>query len=562
MEVEAHRVRRTRRSACGHTQYTIACAALLVISRPTCVWSRTARGAAIHGEPLRGDKDGKNLSENLITSRSRACAQWGALLLFLLTAIVFSPVLGHRFIVSWDDRTAILANPDYNPPSVGHLVHYWTRPPAKSLFYVPITYTIWGALAAVARHSAPAGVPFNPAFFYGANLLAHAVSAVLVFLILRRLVWADLAAWIGAGVFALHPIQVEAVSTAWDLYTPLSAAFSLLAIWRYLVFSDQRQSDHVTTRTRGRWNYAIASFSFACALLTKPTVAITPLIIAAIELGMRGRRPRSLIGPLAPWLIAAGVIVWLDQRIPAAGRAFVPDWWIRPMVPLDAIAFYLGKILFPVRLCMDYGRTPWSVAGRPAVRATYLITFALFAAAWLARKRWPVVVTGFAIFVVALLPTTGIVPFTFQYYSTVADRYAYLAMLGPVLVVAACISKVPAKWAISGGSAVLSLLAVLSVLQLRHWRDDWQLAVHTVQINPVSIAGAGTFKFLLAEPPADLPGSQSLAIPPCSLDSRELIQAGKQLEKGGFPYISGECYRRAHEESEKRRPLPAASHTE
>lgn len=501
----------------------------------------------------------KRLSEILLTSPERSAhgvrqsALFGTILLFLLTAIAFSPVLGHRFIVSWDDLTAILANPDYNPPSLSHLAHYWTRPPAKSLFYVPITYTIWSALAALSRGSAPAGVPFNPAFFYGANLLAHAISAALAFLILRRLIPVNWAAWLGTGVFALHPIQVEAVSTAWNLYTPLSAVFGLLAIWRYLIYSDQIERGGDANRSRAWWNYAIATFSFTCALLTKPTVATVPFMIMAIELGLRGRNLRAMIAPLAPWLSVAAVVVWLDQRIPAAGRAFVPDWWLRPMVPLDAIAFYLGKILFPVRLCMDYGRTPWFVAGRPIIRATCLIALALFAAAFLARKRCPAIVTAFAIFVVALLPTIGIVPFTFQYYSTVADRYAYLAMLGPAIVVATLLSRISAGWAVPTGSAALALLAALSITQLRHWRDDWQLAAYTVKINPASVAGAGTFKLLLEETTAGvLPNGKTIAIPPCSLSPRELLQAGSRLEKGGFPYIAGECYRRALKPSERR----------
>ena len=55
------------------------------------------------------------------------------------------------------------------------------------------------------------------------------------------------------------------------------------------------------------------------------------------------------------------------------GNIFVPDPLLRPLVPLDAIAFYLGKLLVPLHLVMDYGRTPYSIAGKPAVRITCLI---------------------------------------------------------------------------------------------------------------------------------------------------------------------------------------------
>jgi Flp pilus assembly protein TadD len=44
------------------------------------------------------------------------------------------------------------------------------------LFYVPVTYTIWGAAAWAAHPTAPPGLPFNPAFFYAINLIAHAAD--------------------------------------------------------------------------------------------------------------------------------------------------------------------------------------------------------------------------------------------------------------------------------------------------------------------------------------------------------------------------------------------------
>jgi hypothetical protein len=464
----------------------------------------------------------------------------GALLLFVVTLLVFSPVLTHHFVLSWDDRTAILTNPDYNPPRLGKLVHYWTRPPAGGLFYVPITYTIWGLLAMVARGSAPAGVPFDPRIFYAANLLAHATAAVLVYAILRLLVRNNWAAWIGAAFFALHPIQVEAVASAWDLYGPLSAAFGLLSVWRYLLYSDQIRSPQAADRVRARWNYAMASFAFVCAMLTKPTVATIPLIVAAIELCLRKRGIWRLVMTLGPWLGAAAWVAWLDQQAPATARVYVPALWLRPLVALDAIAFYIGKIFVPVRLCMDYGRGPWQVTGRTEIRLTCLIALALLIVAVALRQKLPGFVAAFAIYVVALLPTSGIVPFTFQYYSTVADRYAYLAMLGPALAVGLLLARCPARRAVLA-SVVLATLSLLSLAQLRHWKDDWTLAAYTVQTNPHAAGGAGIFMYLLrpheaAAPPA----GRALAMPPCTLDASQLDRSAQLLDKGGFSQLATE----------------------
>jgi protein O-mannosyl-transferase len=471
---------------------------------------------------------------------------FAALLLFVITLAVFSPVLGHRFIGTWDDPIAIVNNPDYNPPRWQNLIHYWTRPPAKGLFYVPVTYTLWGVVAFIAQHSNPRGAAFHPALFYALNWLAHATSAATVYLVLRRLVRLTWAAWVGAALFALHPIQVEAVASAWSLYTPLSAAFAFFAMWQYLCWSDRRRSDESKERAVAWRNYAPGCLGFALALLTKPTVAAVPLMLIAIELGLRGRRLREVIMPLAPWLCAAIVIVWFNQRVPATGRVYVPEAWLRPLVPLDAIGFYLDKVLLPVNLCMDYGRTPWLVAGRITFRATYVIAAILIVAAWVWRRRWPVLSTAFAIFVLALLPVSGIVPFTFQYFSTVADRYVYLAMLGPALAVGALLACFPNRALPAGALAVLIGLAVLSVIQLRHWQDDWKLAAYTVKINPRSMAAVGALQSLFAPSgPGERSGHALVAPARCTLDRPALLETGDRLARAGFHTEAAECYRRA-----------------
>lgn len=467
------------------------------------------------------------------------------LLLFVMTVAAFSPVLGHHFIESWDDRTAILANPDYNPPHWRNLIHYWTRPPAKGLFYVPVTYTLWGAAAFVARHSAPPGVPFDPRFFYAINLVAHAGSAAMAFLILRELVRPVWAAWAGAAFFALHPIQVEAVANAWGMYTPLSAAFAFFAMWQYLRWSDRTHGDDPRERAAAWRNYAAACAGFALALLTKPTVAAVPLMLGAIELGLRGRKWRAVVWALGPWLAAAAAVAWFNQRIPATGRVYVPDIWLRPMVPLDAITFYLAKILVPLNLCMDYGRTPWSVAGKPAVHLTCVVGVALIVFAWRVRRRWPYAATAFAVFVAALIPVSGIVPFTFQYYSTVADRYAYLAMLGPALGVAALCARFRGRAAAFFASFGLLVLGSLSVVQLRYWVDDWRMAAHTLAANPRSVAAIGTFKYLFIDAHRDQPPGAASVADRCTLSRPALIETGDRLDGYGSYDLAAECYRRA-----------------
>lgn len=473
---------------------------------------------------------------------------WAALALVGITAAVYAPVLGHHFIETWDDTTAILTNPDYNPPALGKLVHYWVPAP-KDTFYVPVTYTLWGLLAVAGRSSAPAGVPFNPAVFYAANLLAHALSSGFVFLIVSELIWQvgpvtnrrvplQLAAWLGAAVFAMHPIQVEGVATAWSLYTPLSGVFGFFAIWQYLLCVDP--GDPSSREEFGWGHYALATVGFALALLTKPTVVAVPLVIAVIEWTVRQRKPRALAVTLGPWIVLSLIVIVINEHSSPGGTVYVPDPPLRFLVPLDAISFYLMKLLVPVRLVMDYGRSPRWFVNHPVAWLTSLIPLAIFAIAWRMRNRIPWFLMSFGVFVAGLLPSIGIVPFDFQHYSTVADRYAYIAMLGPAIAVALLIAHL-GRIAVGIAMALVGMLATLSIVQLSNWRDDWRLMTHTLEVNPASLAAASGFRYLLT-------GWHNRGFPApqtCTIDQPTLVHVGDLLmERRQWPTAIA-AYRRA-----------------
>src|SRR5206468_3998587 len=78
--------------------------------------------------------------------------------------------------------------------------------------YVPLTYSLWGALAAVAQTGDGSARELNPSVFHCANIALHALSSLVVFAILRRLISSDLSAFFGAMLFAIHPLQVEPVA--------------------------------------------------------------------------------------------------------------------------------------------------------------------------------------------------------------------------------------------------------------------------------------------------------------------------------------------------------------
>ena len=130
------------------------------------------------------------------------------LVLVAITFATFSPVLRNDF-VAWDDPQTIIEHPGVNPASFSAVIRYWQEP--LSGLYVPLTYTVWSAIGSVARDAAGT---LHAWPFHLASVVVHCVSAGLVFSILRQLLHEDWPAFVGALLFALHPLQVEPIAWA------------------------------------------------------------------------------------------------------------------------------------------------------------------------------------------------------------------------------------------------------------------------------------------------------------------------------------------------------------
>ena len=204
-------------------------------------------------------------------------------------------------------------------------------------------------------------------------------------------------------------------------------------------------------------------------------------------------RPAILAMWLVPWLAVALGFALLTRQVQGAEELVAPTlWWQRPPVAADALAFYLTKLGLPLNLAPDYGRSPrWLLASGwlwitwllPAGVAA-LLCVPLIPPTW--RKVLPAWRRAGLVSLVLLLPVLGLISFAFQRFSTVADRYAYLAMLGPAIVVAALAVEMRSRAAHLAIAALLMLAALTSAGQSRHWRSSAALFGQALAVNPTS----------------------------------------------------------------------------
>jgi tetratricopeptide (TPR) repeat protein len=243
--------------------------------------------------------------------------------------------------------------------------------------------------------------------------------------------------------------------------------------------------------------YAGATVCFALALLSKPAAAAIPLVVAVIELGWPGGSARRAALALAPWfamtlgltVITKGEQPGLDLPVTTVGE--------RCCVAADALVFYARKLIGPMDLAPVYDHSIRSVLATPGLCWSWLLLGAGVALAALLPGR-RVALVSIGIFVAALAPVLGLIPFEYQTMATVADRYAYLAMLGPALGVSALLAAHPSRVAVMIVAAVAVVCGGLSISQSSHWRNDAALFPFALALNPDSAemhTGLGNIAF-------------------------------------------------------------------
>ncbi len=235
----------------------------------------------------------------------------------------------------------------------------------------------------------------NPFGFHLENILWHAATALLVFVLLRELWPAEpLMTFGAAALFAVHPVHTEVV--AW-----VSGRSEILAaFWGLLAFLAHLRADREGSPA-SLWR-AAALAAWLVALGAKEMAATVPLLLLMTD-ALFGRpsgwwRPGRLATRYGPY--AGAALVYVALRLSVLGQ-FGPTELsqtfygaplsVRGATMLKVAAAYVGRLLFPVNLKAFWYAVPHArglTDGALPLLALALLV-ALVGVAWGARRTAP-----------------------------------------------------------------------------------------------------------------------------------------------------------------------------
>jgi hypothetical protein len=447
--------------------------------------------SAAAGSTGRGEAASPAFDRSAPPGASRRHARLIAAALLAVVAATFGNALQNGFV--FDDQMLIVNNAAVRAP-LGDRRALGAYRPLRILSY-RLDYAIGG---------------MDPRVFHLSNLLYHGLTVLLVCALLQRSGASVWAAGAGALLFAVHPVQTDAVTYAAGRRDVLCGLFFAAGFLAYLRYRDNGRASVLV----------LAGVAYVLAVLAKEMALTLPLVCLLVDRWRVRRRlvdvraiarsgvapaatgggPEARRAPARPLVLAAALGAAGMAAFAAAYGAHA--WHVVTHTPWHGgsiganfataarvWAHYLGLIVWPSRLSADYSYRAFPVspgALDPRALASALVLAAVAVPAWRSWRRGGLAGFGAAWYAVALLPVSHIIP----YSELLAEHYLYIPMVGVAFAVAGGVDAVAARVperrrALAAAVLVIACAAaVRTAVRNRDWRDPVSLWSATVAAYP------------------------------------------------------------------------------
>ena len=350
-----------------------------------------------------------------------------------------------------------------------------------------------------------------PFGYHLTNLLLHSLCSAMVFILLYGLLnqlfpqdkknigplWA---AFIGALIYAIHPVNSEAVCVITFREDLLAAFFTLLVLILAEQFPAKRKSVNVLLG-------AAVVISVFAAAGAKENGVVAPLYLLIYWLVVRkAEQWRTWMKLIVAGFAATAIFMILRftavpvetkiffERAVYPGGSFSQMLAIQPRIWV----YQLLEIFWPKLLCADING--YSVRMITLPMALIVLVVTIISSVIISRRNFGFGM-GMVFFFLAVLPTSNFVPI----FRPVADRYLYLPMFGACLVLASIICRLKTPKVlyrgllIVVGGIICLCLCYFTLERELVWHNGLSLWQDTVNKNPFSYTGYENLGFVFFE---------------------------------------------------------------
>jgi tetratricopeptide (TPR) repeat protein len=388
------------------------------------------------------------------------------LALAVVAVVVFGASVSNGFVF-FDDDKAILYNKALQSPSLAKFFS------GQNLgMYAPMTWIGYWI-----------GSIFSGKNAWGYHLLAlllHALNAAMVWRVLNRLTGLSWVSFAAALLFAVHPVQAEAVCWAAALSTVMFSTFYLISLLAYIRWA---QSDALPWLAG-----SLAAFVLAC--LSKSAAVTLPLVLIGVDFYLLNKFERKFWLSKIPYLIfsfAFGLYTFSTRAqeghdIQAASSIYtaIDRFWMI----CQTMLFYPVKLLVPVGFSVAYpfvkmnGTWSWSYYIAP------VILLAIAALVWMKGRDNKPLLLGLGLY---LLPLSVMLPFqTVGSFELRSDRYVYLSSVGLFFLLALLLEKLKPSLRDGVLAVIVAGLGFLAFQQSEVWKDGVAMFKNCVNKTPES----------------------------------------------------------------------------
>jgi Flp pilus assembly protein TadD len=405
-----------------------------------------------------------------------------------LSLVVYANALANGFAL--DDIGAIVENVTIRSWSgLGRIFqsNYWATgqagaPLTDPGLYRPLTvltylvdYQLWGL------HAAP---------YHAENVLLHCAVTLLVFLVGRRVLRADLPALAAAALFAVHPIHTDAVTSVVGRAELLAALFFLLAF----IVARRARATGITALSVG-----MTALLYFLGLLSKESAITLPVVLLLDdwlnrdEFGTRNRGREAVLRYGALAIVLAAYLALRAQAVAGHGSWLGFDGvsaGARMLTASRVLLEYIGLFLFTRVLLADYWTSDVPIAHSVAEPVVLLsvaawIVLGVLIATKLRRDRGFILSSAW--YFITILPASNLI---FAAGIGKAERIVYLPSVGLcilagwVLLVAA--RRMEIKRLVPAFAVVVVLFGARTIRRNADWKDNATLAAATLEHSPNS----------------------------------------------------------------------------